>query len=134
MKNIILRNVKYILSKKSTFRTTFLLPAWRQIPKTYTQSHDISSQEPTEFTHDALETAWINNNKDQCILGLHPQSPRHCKWQTSGRGSQILWHPYLSHVISSYCQSRRIQANVVSTYQQKHTDLRAHEITNSHGL
>ena len=68
-----------------------------------TKLHGVSSQLAVGFAHTAVETAWINKDKDQCILGLHSQIPDHCKQQSSVRVSQTFRQSYLSHFISSYC-------------------------------
>ena len=120
--------------RSSTFRRTFLFPVGRHILKKFIKSHGTSLYEVTEFKHTAVETAWISNDKDQCILQLHPRSPRNCKWKPSERDTKILRKFFPSHVISNYCLSRSIQATVFYTRQQKHTDLCAHNFKHSHGL
>jgi len=56
----------------------------------HTASHVRS---PQDLQHTAVETAWISKEKYQCILGLHPQIPRHFKWLNSERASQNLRQP-----------------------------------------
>ena len=116
----------------STFRRTFQFPVWRRILKKFRKSHGTSLYEVAGFKHTAVEPACINKDKDRCILELHPQSPRHCKSQPSELDSKILRQFFLSHVISNYCLSRRIQATIVYTRQQKHADLCAHNFKHSH--
>jgi len=61
------------------FGRFFLFPVLRCILKKFRKSHGTSLYEVAGFKHTAVETAWINKDKDQCILELYPQSPRHCK-------------------------------------------------------
>jgi len=82
----------------------------------YTASHRIL---PAGFAHTAVELAWIHKDKDQCMLRLHSQNPRHWKWRTSERVSQIFRQSYLSHFISGYFPSWRILDSVISTPLQK---------------
>ena len=86
--------------------------------------HVVSSQSAAGFAHTAAETTWINKDKDQCILRLHSQSPRHCKLKSSKWVSQTFRQSYLSHLISSYCLIGWKLNISVSTCVQKHTDLR----------
>ena len=118
----------------SKFRRTFLFPIWWPILKKFRKSLGTSLYEVARFKHTAVETAWISKDKDQCILEFHPQSPRHCKWQTSEQDSKILQQSFLSHVNSNYCLSRRIQATIFYSRQQKHIVLRAHNFKQYHGI
>jgi hypothetical protein len=129
LKNIISANTIYIyicifiyiyiyiyiyINKSYKFKRIFLFIYEFGYISPSTKLHCFSSQLPSGITHSSVQTALINNVKDQCIFRLHSQRPCHCKWQFSERVSQTFCQSYDSHYISGFIPNWGIMDYVVS--------------------
>ena len=110
----------------------YIFGRYLQIP--LNKLRGVSSQGTAGFTHTTVESAWINNDLNQCKAGLDRWSPLHFEWQSSERVSQTFRQSYFIHMISSYCLSWRILNSSVLTSLQRPTELRPHDFAQPAGL